>query len=155
MVRAKRPQNWPDSFHAVHPLWHRITRAAYLHTNACGDFTLLAREDWFRLRGYPEFPIWPMHVDALFCYGAYHAGIREEILLDPLRVYHIEHLSAAGWTPEGEKARTARLEAKGLSEMQYVEFTKWVNQMRTFNAPLIFTMGNWGIADVEFDERQV
>jgi hypothetical protein len=155
MVRAKRPQNWPDSFHAVHPLWRRITRAAYLHTNACGDFTLLAREDWFRLRGYPEFPIWPMHVDALFCYTAYHAGIREEILRDPLRVYHIEHLSAAGWTPEGEKARTARLEAKGLSEMQYVEFTKWVNQMRKLNAPLIFTLGNWGIADVEFDELQV
>jgi hypothetical protein len=39
--------------------------------------------------------------------------------------------------------------------MQYVEFTKWVNQMRKLNAPLIFTLGNWGIADVEFDELQV
>src|SRR5262249_39486916 len=26
-----------------------------LHTNAAGDFTLMAREDWHRLRGHPEF----------------------------------------------------------------------------------------------------
>jgi hypothetical protein len=154
-VCAKPAQDWPVSYHALHPLAGRIARATYLHTHACGDFTLLAREDWFRLRGYPEFPIWPMHVDALFCYTAYHAGIREEILRDPMRIYHIEHLTAAGWTPEGEEARSARLAAKGLTEMQYSEFTKWVNQMRRFNAPLIFTLGNWGLGDVELQEAAV
>ena len=120
-----------------------------------GDFTLLAREDWFRLRGYAEFPIWPMHVDALFCYTAFHAGIREVILRDPQRIYHIEHLTAAGWTPEGEAVRAARLAAKGLSEMQYSEFTRWVNQMRRLNAPLIFTLGNWGLADFDLQEQKV
>jgi hypothetical protein len=154
-VCAKPAQDWPVSYHALHPLASRIPRATYLHTHACGDFTLLAREDWFRLRAYPEFPIWPMHVDALFCYAAYHAGVREEILRDPMRIYHIEHLSAAGWTPEGEKARSARLAAKGLTEMQYSEFTKWVNQMRRLNAPLIFTLGNWGLGGVELRETRV
>jgi hypothetical protein len=154
-VCAKPPQDWPRSYHALHPEALSIRRAAYLHTQACGDFTLLARDDWFRLRAYPEFPVWPMHIDALFCYAAFHAGIREEILRDPMRVYHIEHLSAAGWTPEGEKARLARLEAKGLSEMQYSEFTKWVNQMRRFNAPLIFNLGNWGLGDEVLPEATV
>jgi hypothetical protein len=154
-VCAKPAYDWPVSYHALNPLAPRIRRAAYLHTHACGDFTLLSREDWFSLRAYPEFPIWPMHVDALFCYAAFHAGIREEILRDPMRIYHIEHGSAAGWTPEGEEARAARLAAKGLSEMQYFEFTKWINQMRTFNAPIIFTLGNWGLAEVEFKEVRV
>jgi hypothetical protein len=153
-VSAKPAQDWLASYHALHPLASQIPRAAYLHTHACGDFTLLARDDWFRLRGYPEFPIWPMHVDALFCYAAYHAGIREEILRDPMRIYHIEHLSAAGWTPEGEASRSARLAAKGLTEMQYSEFTRWVNLMRRFNAPLIFTLGNWGLGGVEFEESR-
>ncbi len=151
-VRAKPSQDWPASYHALNPLAHKIRRTAYLHTHACGDFTLLARDDWFALRGYPEFPIWPMHLDAMFCYAAFHAGIREEILRDPMRIYHIEHLAAAGWTPEGETARSARLAAKGVSEMQYSEFTKWVNLMRKFDAPIIFTLGNWGLAEVEFTE---
>jgi hypothetical protein len=155
MVRTKQPQDWADSYHAPHPLASRIPRAAYLHIHACGDFTLLARQNWFALRSYAEFAIWPMHIDALFCYAAFHAGIREVILRDPLRVYHIEHLSAAGWTPEGEKSRSARLEAKGLSEMPYSEFTKWVNHMRRFNAPLIFTLNNWGLGDEDLKESRV
>jgi hypothetical protein len=154
-VCAKTPQDWPVSYHALHPDAASIARAAYLHTDACGDFTLLSREDWFRLRGYAEFPIWPMHVDALFCYSAFHAGVREQILRDPMRIYHIEHLTAAGWTPEGEEARSARIAAKGLAEMKYSEFTKWVNQMRRFNAPLIFTLENWGLGDLEFREERV
>lgn len=152
-VCAKPAQDWPVSYHVLHPMALQIPRATYLHTHACGDFTLLSREDWFRLRGYAEFPIWPMHVDALFCYAAWHAGIREEILRDPMRIYHIEHLTAAGWTPEGEEARSARLAAKGLTEMKYSEFTKWVNQMRRFDAPLIFTLGQWGLGDVELTEE--
>jgi hypothetical protein len=41
--------------------------APRMHTNACGDFTLLARRQWHKLRGYPEIPIWSMHIDSLLC----------------------------------------------------------------------------------------
>ena len=34
-----------------------------LHTNACGDFTLMAREHWFQLRGYPEFEMYSFRLD--------------------------------------------------------------------------------------------
>jgi len=153
-VHAKPTFHWPLS-HELYPGAEGIPRAAYLHTNACGDFTLLSREDWFALRGYPEFPIWPMHVDALFCYSAYHAGLREQVLVDPLRIYHIEHGTAAGWTPEGEEARLARLQSKGLSELQFSEIAKWINLMRRFNAPLIFTLDGWGLADAGLPETRV
>src|SRR5262249_37142431 len=36
-----------------------------LHTNACGDFTLLSRDAWFRLRGYAELDVFSMHLDSL------------------------------------------------------------------------------------------
>src|SRR5690349_7520444 len=31
----------------------RSTDMSHLHTNACGDFTLLSRDAWFAIRGYP------------------------------------------------------------------------------------------------------
>jgi hypothetical protein len=133
----------------------RIANAAFLHISACGDFTLLSREDWFALRAYPEFPIWPMHLDSLFCYAAHHAGIGEVVLGEPMRIYHTEHLSAAGWTPEGEEERVARIEAKGVTEIQFTTAMEWIDRMRQFNAPMIFTLRDWGLAGVTLPETTV
>ena len=129
-----------------------MRRFRHLHTNACGDFTLLAREHWFALRAYPEFPIWPMHIDSLLCYAAYHAGIREEILRPPRRIFHIQHFAGAGWTPEGQDELDARVARKKVSSVEYAEVVKWIDQMRRFDAPMIFSPSTWGLADVELPE---
>jgi hypothetical protein len=133
----------------------RIANAAFLHISACGDFTLLSREDWLALRGYPEFPIWPMNLDLLFCYAAHHAGIAEVVLREPMRVYHTEHLSAAGWSPEGEEERAARIAAKGVAEIQFATATEWIDRMRRFNVPMIFTLSDWGLAGTTLAETTV
>jgi hypothetical protein len=143
---------WADTFEAPSPFAREIRNAAFLHTNACGDFTLLSRGDWFALRGYPEFPIWPMHIDALLCYAAHHAGIRETMLSEPLQIYHVEHSTGAGWTPEGEKARLARLAAKRVRELSYGSVTQWIDLMRRYDAPAIFTREDWGLADLNLPE---
>lgn len=120
----------------------------FLHTYACGDFTMLARDDWFVLRGYPEFPIWPRHIDSLFCYAAHHAGIREIILREPMRVFRIQSSAGAERTSEGD----AHVQSKGVSEIDDREWVKWIDQMRRFNAPMIFTKENWGLADMALPE---
>jgi len=155
VLDARPAFNWAESFDAPSPFSADIRKAAYLHTNACGDFTLLSRDDWFSLRAYPEFPIWPMHIDALFCYAAHHAGVRESILREPLRIYHVEHSSGAGWTPEGEQERVARIRSKGLSELSYPAFVKWVDLMRRYDSPLTFTRVNWGLGDCKLPEQLV
>lgn len=147
--------NWAASFDAASPFAADIRNAAYLHTNACGDFTLLSRDDWFSLRAYPEFPIWPMHIDALFCYAAHHAGVREWILREPLRIYHVEHSSGAGWTPEGEQERVARVATKRVREMSFPEVARWIDLMRRYAAPAIFSSENWGLGDVALQEEKV
>jgi hypothetical protein len=124
----------------------------HLHTNGCGDFTLMAREHWFDLRGYPEFDLFSMNLDSVLCYAAHHAGFREHILEDPMRIYHIEHQTGSGWTPEGQAALFARLAAKGLSFIDYQEVIGWAAQMRRLNAPMIFNRENWGLADLELPE---
>jgi hypothetical protein len=136
-----------------HPLAAQMRRSAYLHTNACGDFTMLARDDWFALRGYPEWPIWPTHIDSVFCYSAYHAGMREVILGAPMRVFHIAH--QAVWTPAGESERNGRARRLGVASIQYADFVRWVEMMRRLDAPMIFTTRDWGLAGKELPETRV
>src|SRR5262249_28099540 len=68
-----------------------------LQTNACGDFTLLAREVWFAMRGYAELDIFSMHLDSLLCHAAHHGGAQECLLGEPMRIFHIEHAAGSGW----------------------------------------------------------
>lgn len=138
-------EDWSDTPAA--PL-DNIRTAGWLHVNACGDFTLMAREDWFHLRGYAEMPIWPLHIDTLLCYTAFHSGMREEVLPDPLRIYHIEHRNAAGWSPDGEEELRRRILARQVPVLDYdSDVVGWVQQMRRWDSPVIFNLENWGLRD--------
>lgn len=125
----------------------------FLHTNACGDFTLMSREHWMDLRGYPEFDMYSFNIDSVLCYAAHHAGVREEILKDPMRIYHIEHGTGSGWTPEGQARLFDRLRTKGISWIEYRDLVCWAEQMRRFNSPIIFNRENWGLGGLELEER--
>ncbi len=123
-----------------------------LHTNACGDFTLIAREGWFDLRGYPEFDLYSMHLDSVFCYAAHHSGFRELILREPMRIFHIEH--GSGWTPEGEVKLFTRLTERGVPFLSYGDLLGWAVQMRRLRSPMIFNAGDWGLGDFELPEKR-
>lgn len=126
----------------------------FLHTNACGDFTLAAREHWFDLRGYPEFDLYSMNIDSVFCYAAHHGGAHEETLADPMRIYHIEHGSGSGWTPEGQAALFERLAAKKVTFVPYDDVVGWAAQMRRLNCTMIFNRENWGLEELDLPEHR-
>jgi hypothetical protein len=126
--------------------------ATFVHTNACGDFTLLAREQWFDLRGYHEFDLFSMNLDSIFCIAAHHGGARELMLEDPMRIYHLEHATGSGWTPEGQAKLFDRIRARGLSFVDNEEVLVWASQMNRLNSPMIFNHQNWGLADFELKE---
>ncbi len=119
----------------------------HLHTNGCGDFTLLARKRWLDLRGYPELEAFSMNVDSMLCWAAHHGGAREEVLADPVRIFHIEHATGSGWTPEGERNLYRRILAKGLPWIEFDDVLAWAAAMNRFDAPMIFNRENWGLAD--------
>jgi len=114
-----------------------------LHTNASGDFTLMAREKWHALHGNPELEIYPLHVDTLMLHMAYQYGLREKILEDPMRVYHIEH--SAGWNPENPDEVLQRLKDKGISYFDYEKIMSLAKQMQNERRPKIFNDENWGL----------
>src|SRR5579883_1533757 len=128
---------------------------ASLHTNACGDFTLLSREAWFRLRGHAELDIFSLHLDTLLTHAAHHAGYREEVLPDPMRVYHVEHGVGSGWTPEGEAKLNARLAAAGIEQLTLGQLGAWAGQMAREKRPLIFSGEDWGLAGEALPETVI
>jgi hypothetical protein len=128
-------------------IWPKSLKRTRLHTNACGDFTLMARGHWLALRGYPEFEMYSLHLDSLLCHAAHHSGAQEQVLLDPMRIYHIEHATGSGWTPEGQKKLDARLDAAGIPQLGHDQFDAWAIQMRREGRPIIFNSEGWGLAD--------
>jgi hypothetical protein len=139
-----RPLHDPSSDYYYQP--------AYLHTNGCGDFTLMAKAHWLDLRAYPELDMYSFHIDSVFCFAAHHAGVREVYLQDPMRIYHIEHGRGSGWSPEGENQLFDRLRAKGIPWLEYIEVITWATQMRRFECPMIFNLGDWGLGELELLE---
>lgn len=150
--RAQRKLGAPCSVAPALPAAEDSVSPVPLHLNASGDFTLLDRRHWLELKGYPEFEMYSLHIDSLFCYMAYHAGAEEEALTDPMRIYHIEHSTGSGWTPEGADQLLQRLHAKRIPVLDAGEILQWATRMRRENAPIIFNAEGWGLGDESLPE---
>jgi len=133
--------------------WLRHEERA-LHTNACGDFTLMAREHWSAVHGYAEFEMYSLYLDGLLCYAAHCAGAREMILRNPMRIYHIEHSAGSGWSPGiGGELMNKRLSAAGIPQLNPDQYYAWERQMRRQRQPITFNEGErWGLANESLPE---
>lgn len=119
-----------------------------VHTNGCGDFTMLARRHWFGLRGYPELPLWSMHMDSFLCFMSVASGLRERVLTPPCAMFHMEHeRSWVVMTPE-ERLRTFALkpwiDIGLLSDLWEDAYTE--------RRPILFNDEQWGLADWNLGE---
>jgi hypothetical protein len=142
------------------PLWFKeharlYTRRKRLHTNASGDFTLMAKKHWFELRGYPELEMFSFHLDSFLCYMAHYHSLKEIILESPMRMYHIDHTQ--GWTPEVEKSQSLNqsLESAGIPQLSHEEFNRLTIQMARERKPTILNENNWGFANVDLRETGI
>jgi hypothetical protein len=119
-----------------------------VHTIGCGEVTRLSRDRWFRLRAYPELPLWSMHIDSFLCYMAVVSGLHERVLRPPCMMFHMEH--GRSWvvmTPE-DRLRTFALkpwlDISLLGEL-------WAEAYRT-RRPIVFNDERWGLADWNLEE---
>lgn len=143
--------------HAVYPPGASEASLGYppLHTNGCGDFTLLSREDWFRLRGYIERDIFSFHLDSLFLYEAHYGGCREEIPPPTMVHYHIEH--EEGWTPEIHGAGTLErhLKQSSIERLSNEDLKSLIAEMAASKRPLATNDEDWGLVRHDLTERYV
>ncbi|NMC49425.1 MAG: hypothetical protein GYA47_08375 [Desulfovibrio sp.] len=121
----------------------------YLHTNACGDFTLLSRDAWMDLRGYPELPLRAFKLDGLLCYAAHYAGFREQVLAYPLQVYHMDH----GARGDGADVAIADRARAAESPLAFGDYSLYIGAMRRNNHPMLLNgRRTWGLGDRDLPE---
>jgi hypothetical protein len=138
---------------ASDPARLRLSRSRWLHCWACGDFTLLAREDWFRLRGYPEWPMYSWHIDSMLMYAANAHDIRQVALGTRYRAYHIDH--GSGWSPAGERELFARLDAGGIPYLSSADLQRWQHRFAEDPGSAIINGPDWGLAGHRLPERRI
>lgn len=122
-----------------------------LHTSACGDFTLLPRAGWGRLRGYPELPIYPVHLDSLLVYEAHYAGLSQEILPGPL--FHLDHGDSYGRAPTAGHEALDRVRQEDIPFSTDADLARWIVDLRRGHRPVPRNGEDWGLADVELPEQ--
>jgi len=113
---------------------------------ACGDFTMLAREAWAQLRAYPELGTYSLHLDSVFLKTATVAGLRQVVLPDPMRMYHIEH--GMGWGVAEDRARLRR----DYPMLTDADLAAWLARLDEAGAPLTTNDERWGFADEALPE---
>jgi len=121
-----------------------------LHTNSCGDFTMMTKEKWHSLRGYPEYEIFSFNIDSIILQMAYEDGLSEKILKGSLRMYHMEH--SAGWTPESGKKLIKRLKDTGVPFFSFKEFGQLASKMHKKKSPMISNKEGWGLGSETLPE---
>ncbi|HPC94881.1 MAG TPA: glycosyltransferase [Sedimentisphaerales bacterium] len=124
----------------------RIGDPDRLHSHACGDFTLMARTQWERLKGYPEFPLWSIYLDGLLLHAARAVGLEQRILREPLRLYHIEH--SLGWAVTQDTIK----ERPSLDYQK--EYLPLCQQMLRTGKALDVNPENWGLKDRSLAEYE-
>jgi len=121
-----------------------------LHTNGCGDFTMMTKEKWHSLRGYPEYEIFSFNIDSIILQMAYEDGLSEKILKGSLRMYHMEH--SAGWTPESGDNLIKRLKDTGVPFFSFKEFGQLASKMHKKKSPMISNKEGWGLGSETLPE---
>lgn len=116
-----------------------------LHTHACGDFTLMSRRHWHALRAHPELPLWSIYVDGVFLHMAQAGGLHQEVLDEPMRIYHIEHEMGYEVIAETMKQRPS---------LDYTrDYRAWCQRMIDRGRPVTTNDEGWGYASQDFQEH--
>jgi len=145
--------SWPERIRSKARLARGKLRLPNIHTNACGDFTLLSRERWLQLRGYPEFEVYPIYLDNLFCQMAHLEGIKEVILGGKMRLYHIEHASGATRDQIGELKR--KMNELGIPMLDKALLCQWVASRGGRKTAPVFNDENWGVGREQLKETRI
>jgi hypothetical protein len=123
-----------------------------LHTNACGDFTLLSIDDWAKLKGYPEWSIFSWHIDSVLLYQAKQHGIKEIDLPRKMSIYHIEHEIGSGYSAEGAQTLFNRLETRGIPYLSNADLKRLITELNHSKEKVMYNDENWGFANIQLKE---
>ena len=121
------------------PVYYHNAEYQY-HCNVSGDFMLMSREAWQKIKGNPENTFLPLHTDALTVVMTASIGLRESVFYHP--IYHKDHQRRFDAT---EKANNENLQA-------YLSFQEEAQKMINDKKAIIYNDDNWGLRNFDLPE---
>jgi hypothetical protein len=123
-----------------------------LNAYACGDFTLMAKEDWLRIKGYYELEMFPLHVDYMGLIAAAAIGMKQVSFPYDACIYHIYHDS--GWSSEyGEPEDLIQLMYRRPS-LDYGGVIQAGGQLLEKKRNFNLNDDNWGLGNEDLEEHE-
>lgn len=119
-----------------------------LDFDACGDYTLMSKEDWDKIQGYVELDMYSIHIDSMALWSAAAVGIKQHILPFEAPVYHIDHED--GWESKDAVKTIKFLESKPCLDYSivYRAGLQIIQQKTSWN----INDENWGMKDKTLHE---
>ena len=119
-----------------------------LDTEACGDFTLMSKDDWLDIKGYIELDAYSLHIDSLALSACVALGKRQVILPAAAHTYHISHQE--GWHFNNIQDRILFDIKKPV--IPWSTLKKAMLWMLKHKRVVIENPKDWGYADEHFEE---
>lgn len=119
-----------------------------LDLDACGDFTLMSKQNWMDIQGYPELEIYSIHIDSMGLLAATALGFKQ-VIFDPKEcTYHIEH--TGGWEFKNPIDKIQFYTKKPMLDWWTVREAglHLIETKSTFN----LNKPNWGLQDHKLQE---
>jgi hypothetical protein len=116
------------------PIDQSFYKKYLLHTNASGDFIIISRKAFFKVRGFPESYQFYMHTDSYMCAQLFAAGFTQVIFDYPHEVYHNDH---------SRLDREARPESMSYKDHAVI-FAKMILGKKSYK----INSRNWGLKDL-------
>lgn len=125
-----------------------LDRFNELDLDACGDFTLMSKQNWIDIQGYPELEIYSIHIDSMGIIAAAAKGFKQVIFSGDECTYHIEH--TGGWDFKSPLDRLHFYTKFPMLDWWAVRQAGiyLIENKSSFN----LNKADWGFADVELKE---
>ena len=118
-----------------------------IHTNACGDFTLIHKDAWFDCNAYYEYDGYSFHLDSILLFNALYKNYNFINLNE--KIYHINH--DKGFVPDNNDL-FKRLDKE---KIPYITESQLKDYVYSFKNKNTFFLGNdqWGFKDEKLTEK--
>ncbi|MCC6370850.1 MAG: hypothetical protein IT236_07595 [Bacteroidia bacterium] len=119
-----------------------------LDLDACGDFTLMSKNDWIKIQAYPELEIYSIHIDSMGILAAAALNMKQVIFAGEECTYHMEH--TGGWEFSNPIDKIHFYTKKPMLDWWTVREAglHLMQHGSTFN----LNKKNWGLEDVSLEE---
>jgi len=114
-----------------------------LHTNACGDFTMIDKKSFYKMNGYNEFEGFSWHIDSLLLFKAYYYFKLNFINLK-FPIYHINHEPGKTYS-ENKKISIKKIKR---IKLDFITDEKLLNLIKNYRLKKLDNNDkkNWGLA---------